>query len=122
MSTYEIDVIAASGDFRRVIVTGSASQLVTMCLRPGEEIGEEVHQHGDQILQVVEGEADVILEGSSTRLGAGGIAFVPAGTRHNVVNAGGGNLRLLSTYAPPEHPDGTVHATKAEADAAEHHQ
>jgi mannose-6-phosphate isomerase-like protein (cupin superfamily) len=79
-----------------------------------------VHAHGDQIVVVVAGEADAVLEGQTTRLGAGGVAFVPAGTRHNVVNAGSGDLRLLSIYAPPEHPDGTVHVTKAEADAAEH--
>ena len=120
MSTFETDVIAAADEFRRVVVTGSASQLVTMRLGPGEEIGEEVHGHGDQILVVVAGEADAFLDGETTRLGPGGIAFVPAGTRHNVVNAGGDDLRLLSIYAPPEHPDGTVHATKAEADAAEH--
>jgi mannose-6-phosphate isomerase-like protein (cupin superfamily) len=57
-----------------VVVTGSASQLVTMRLRPGEEIGEEVHEHGDQVLLVVEGEADVVLEGAPTRLGANGLA------------------------------------------------
>ncbi len=120
MSTYQTESIASSNDFRRVVATGSASQLVTMRLAAGEEIGEEVHEHGDQVLVVVAGEARALLDGVESQLGAGGIAFVPAGTRHNVVNAGSGDLRLLSIYAPPEHPDGTVHATKAEADAAEH--
>src|SRR5262245_19211854 len=110
MSTYQTDAIAAADDFRRVVVTGSASQLVTMRLRGGEEIGEEVHEHGDQLLTVVAGDADAVLDGVTTRVGAGGLVFVPAGTRHNVVNAGTGDLRLLSVYAPPEHPDGTVHA------------
>ena len=121
MSTYDLTRIAAEAkDFRRVLATASASQLVSMRLRPGEEIGEEVHEHGDQALLIVDGEAEVVLEGEVTRLGPNGLAYVPAGVRHNVVNAGAGDLRIVTLYSPPEHPDGTVHATKAEADAAEH--
>jgi mannose-6-phosphate isomerase-like protein (cupin superfamily) len=122
VSTYDLTTVAAEEEsFRRVLRTGAASQLVSMRLRPGEEIGEEVHEDADQLLLVVDGEAEVVLDGRPTRLGPNGLAYVTAGVRHNVLNAGAGDLRLVSIYAPPEHPDGTVHATKAEADAAEHH-
>jgi mannose-6-phosphate isomerase-like protein (cupin superfamily) len=121
MSTYDLTRIAAEAeDFRRVLRTGTASQLVSMRLRPGEEIGEEVHDDADQLLLVLDGEAEVVLDGALSRLAPNGLAYVTAGVRHNVLNAGGGDLRLISIYAPPEHPDGTVHRTKAEADAAEH--
>jgi mannose-6-phosphate isomerase-like protein (cupin superfamily) len=113
--------IARGNDFfRQTLETGEHAQLVAMTLQPGEEIGEETHE-GDQILFFVEGEGEAILEGQASPVGEGDYTFVPAGTLHNFVNTGGGPLRLLTTYAPPEHPDGTVHRTKAEADAAEHH-
>ena len=105
--------------FRQVLETGEHAQLVVMTL-VGEEIGEETHE-GDQILFFVEGEGEAILEGESSPVRSGDYVFVPAGTLHNFVNTGGGPLRLLTTYAPPEHPHGTVHRTKAEADAAEEH-
>jgi mannose-6-phosphate isomerase-like protein (cupin superfamily) len=107
-------------DFRRVLETGEHAQLVVMTIATGEEIGEETHE-GDQILFFVEGEGEAILEGESSPVRSGDYVFVPAGTLHNFVNRGGGPLRLLTTYAPPEHPHGTVHRTKAEADAAEEH-
>lgn len=106
--------------FRKVIETGEHQQLVVMTIRPGEEIGEETHG-GDQILLFVEGEGEAILEGQSSPVRAEDYVFVPAGTLHNFVNTGSAPLRLVSIYAPPEHPPGTVHQTKAEADAAEHH-
>ena len=106
--------------FRQVLETGEHAQLVVMTLKPGEEIGEETHQ-GDQILFFVEGEGEAVIEGESSPVRAGDYVFVPAGTLHNFVNTGSEPLRLLTTYAPPEHPDGTVHRTKAEADAAEEH-
>jgi mannose-6-phosphate isomerase-like protein (cupin superfamily) len=119
--TFDALELAQRNDaFRRVIATGADSQLVAMRLQEGEEIGEEVHERGDQIVVVVAGEAEAVLDGASTRLGPNGIAFIPAGTTHNVIQAGAGDLRLLSIYAPPEHEPGTVHVTKAEADAAEH--
>jgi mannose-6-phosphate isomerase-like protein (cupin superfamily) len=107
-------------NFRETLATGEFSQIVLMTLRPGEEIGEEVHD-GDQILLFVEGEGEAVIEGETTPVRANDLVFVPAGTRHNFVNTGAGPLRILTVYAPPEHPDGTVHRTKAEADAAEHH-
>jgi mannose-6-phosphate isomerase-like protein (cupin superfamily) len=106
--------------FRRTLETGEHAQLVAMTLRPGEEIGEETHE-GDQILFFVEGEGEAVIEGESSPVGDGDYVFVPAGTLHNFVNTGSEQLRLLTTYAPPEHEAGTIHETKAEADAAEEH-
>jgi len=90
----------------------------SVIVRANEEIGEETHE-GDQILFFVEGDGEAILEGESSPVHSGDYVFVPAGTLHNFVNTGSEALRLLTTYAPPEHPHGTVHRTKAEADAAE---
>lgn len=113
--------IAKENDyFRRTLETGEHAQLVAMTLQPGEEIGEETHE-GDQILFFVEGEGEAILEGQGSPVGKGDYTFVRAGTLHNFVNTGSAPLRIVTTYAPPEHPDGTVHRTKAEADAAEEH-
>lgn len=105
--------------FRQVIETGEHQQLVVMTIQPGEEIGEETHE-GDQLLLFVEGEGEAVLKGQPSPVIAENYVFVPAGTLHNFVNTGSEPLRLLSVYAPPEHPHGTVHRTKAEADAAEH--
>ncbi len=114
-------------NFRTVVATGTHLQLVVMELQPGEEIGLEVHGHGDQFLRVEEGAAMVTLGPSeevieqTVALGEDWACVIPAGTWHNVINCGKGPLRLYSVYAPPEHPDGTVHATKADAEADEHH-
>lgn len=116
------DIVARSRAnpwFREVIATGPHSQLVVMTLPPGVEIGEEVHETIDQTLVVVDGEADAVLDGVSTAIGPGDLVFVPAGTRHNVINRGAGDLRLYTVYAPPAHAQGTVHRTRAEADADE---
>jgi mannose-6-phosphate isomerase-like protein (cupin superfamily) len=90
-----------------------------MTIQPGGEIGEEVHEHVDQLLLFVDGNADAILDGERSSVDANDLVFVMAGTRHNFVNTGDVPLRLVTIYAPPEHPPGTVHATKEEADAAE---
>jgi mannose-6-phosphate isomerase-like protein (cupin superfamily) len=124
MSTNNIDVVVAAQentDFRRVLTTGSFSQIVVMSIETGSEIGEEVHDDVDQTLVFVSGEGDAVLEGEREPVTPGHLVFVPAGTRHNFVNTGSEPLKLWTIYAPPEHPDGTVHATKDEADAAEHH-
>ena len=115
-----LDLARSNESFRREVVTGPGSQVVVMTIQPGEEIGEEVHEHGDQILLFVSGEGEAVLDGSRTAIGEGQLVLVPAGTRHNFRNTGSDALRLLTVYAPPEHPPGTVHGTKAEADAAEH--
>ena len=113
-------------DFRRVVYTGDHTQLTLMRLGPGEDIGWESHGHLDQFLRVEQGQARVdfgLAEDSvdeSHEVSADWALIVPAGVWHNVVNTGQGELKLYSLYSPPEHADGTVHVTKAEADAAEH--
>lgn len=110
-----------SEDFRREVVTGRHGQVVLMTLPPGEEIGEETHPDVDQMLLFLEGEGEAVLEGETSSVGPNRLVFVQAGVRHNFRNTGSVPLRLVTVYAPPEHPAGTVHRTKAEADAAEHH-
>lgn len=107
--------------FRQVLFTGKHSQLVVMCLQPGEEIGEEVHAAVDQFFRLEEGEAKFVLDGKEEHIvGNGDAVVVPAGTRHNVINTSSTKaLRLYTIYSPPNHPDGTVHKTKADAIAAE---
>ena len=108
--------------FRRVLFTGKHAQLVVMCLQGGEEIGNEVHDHVDQFFRLEEGEAKFILNGKDEHVvGNGEAVVVPAGTYHTVINASAKKpLKLYTIYTPPQHPDGTVHKTKAEAEAAEH--
>ena len=108
-------------DFRRVLYTGKNMQLVLMSIKPGEEIGEEVHEDRDQFFRVEQGEGEVLIDGVRTPVESDDAIIVPAGARHNVVNTGKQPLQLYTLYAPPEHKDGTVHATKAEADAKEEH-
>lgn len=115
-----VELARRNDAFRRTIVTGEHSQVVVMTIQPGDDIGEETHE-GDQILLFVEGDGSAVLNGDSERVGPGDLVFVPAGTLHNFVNEGSAPLRLVTIYAPPEHPDGTVHETKADAEAAEHH-
>jgi mannose-6-phosphate isomerase-like protein (cupin superfamily) len=105
--------------FRREVVTGEHSQVVVMTIPPGGEIGEEVHDHVDQVLVFVQGDGEAIIAGETSPVRANSLAFVPAGTRHNFRNTGSIPLRLFTVYAPPEHPAGTVHETKSDADAAE---
>ena len=92
-----------------------------MCLRPGEDIGDEVHSNVDQFFRIEQGEAKFVFNGKVERLVHDGDAVViPAGTYHNVVNTSKtAMLKLYTIYSPPNHPDGTVHKTKAEAEAAE---
>ena len=119
---FNIDIVAASkanSFFRQVLSTGPNAQVVVMSIPPGGEIGEEVHEHVDQILAFVSGEGSAILEGQESPVGPDRLVHVPAGMRHNVVNRGSTDLRLYTVYAPPEHAQGTIHRTKAEADADE---
>jgi mannose-6-phosphate isomerase-like protein (cupin superfamily) len=108
-------------DFRRVLFTGKHAQLVLMCLLPGEEIGDEVHQDVDQLFRVEQGEARFVFnEGPEHLVREGDVVAVPAGTYHNVINPSGtAPLKLSTLYSPPNHPEGTVHKTKTEAEAAE---
>jgi mannose-6-phosphate isomerase-like protein (cupin superfamily) len=121
--TQSVDILAAarSNDaFRREVMTGEHEQVVVMTIPAGGEIGEEVHSDTDQVLVFVDGRAEAQLDGRSSDVGPNDLVFVRAGVRHNFVNRGDGPLRLITIYAPPEHPAGTVHQTKADADAAEH--
>jgi mannose-6-phosphate isomerase-like protein (cupin superfamily) len=108
-------VILQNSNFRKVLYTGQNSQLVAMCIPAGGEIGEEVHPSTDQILFFNSGEAQAILDGESKNIGSNDVVFVPAGTRHNFKNIGDQDLKLYTIYSPPEHPDGTIHATKEDA-------
>ena len=108
-------------DFRRVLYTGKNMQLVLMSLKPGEEIGAEVHDDRDQFFRVEQGKGEVLIDGKRHAIEADDAIIVPAGARHNVVNSGDQPLRLYTLYAPPEHKEGTVHVTKAQADAQEEH-
>ena len=112
----------ANNDFRREVLTNAHSQVVLMCLQPGEDIGEEIHADNDQLLVLVKGAGEVRLGGVVSAVQKGALNSVPAGTRHNLVNTGKKPIRLYTVYAPPETAPGTVHATKAEAMAAEHAQ
>jgi mannose-6-phosphate isomerase-like protein (cupin superfamily) len=105
-------------NFRHVLYTDMKTQLVVMCIQPNEDIGEEVHTV-DQFLRIEEGVGQAILDGVAHDIADGSAIVVPAGTRHNIVNKGEGMLKLYTVYSPPEHIDGTIHTTKAEAMAAE---
>ena len=109
--------------FRQVLYTGQHAQLVVMSLKPGEEIGEEVHEIVDQFLRVEAGEGKVIMNGEVQMVSDGSAFLVPAGVRHNVINTSSENaLKLYTIYSPPHHKDGAVHQTKqdAEADTTDH--
>ncbi len=119
-SVLDIDaLVRKNDDFRREVRTAEHSQIVLMTIPPGGEIGDEVHEGIDQTLVFEEGEAEAVIAGESSTVRAGQVVLVPAGTRHNFINRGSGPLRLWTVYAPPEHRPGTIHHTKAEADAAE---
>lgn len=108
-------------DFRRVLYTARNMQLVLMTLQPGEEIGEEVHDDRDQFFRVEDGEGEILIDGNVSRIRANMAMIIPAGARHNVKNTGNEPLKFYTIYSPPEHVDGVIHPTKAEADAAQDH-
>jgi mannose-6-phosphate isomerase-like protein (cupin superfamily) len=119
---FNIDILAAAREntnFRAVLATGPNTQIVVMSIPPGGEIGAETHEHLDQVLTFVDGEGLATLGGEESAVSAGHIVLVPAGTHHNFVNTGAADLRLYTVYAPPQHTPGTVHRTKADADADE---
>lgn len=114
------DRTTGNRDFRHVIYTGPNMQLVLMSLAPGEEIGEEVHEDTDQFFRIEDGQGEVTIDGRSSRIEDDTAIVIPAGTRHNIRNTGDEPLRLYTIYAPPQHPDGTVQRTKAEAEEHVH--
>lgn len=120
---YLADVVKlAKGNenFRQVLFTTELSQLVLMSIPVGGEIGSEIHSGIDQVLSIVEGEGESILNSKKDKVATGSVIVVPAGTRHNFVNTGALSLKLYTIYAPPDHAPGTVHRTKAEAEADKH--
>jgi len=114
------NITVRNDDFRRVIYTAKHCQLVLMSLKPGEDIGAEVHTL-DQFFRVEEGSGEVVLDGTRTPVHAGFAMVVPAGAKHNVINTGSGKLKLYTIYTPPNHRDGVVHHTKADAESDDEH-
>ena len=109
-----------NNNFRKVLFTGTHSQLVVMSLLPREEIGMEVHPNVDQFFRIEAGTAKVIMNGQETQVKADDVFIVPAGTNHNVINTSTTEpLKLYTIYSPPNHLAGTIHKTKMEAEAAE---
>jgi len=106
--------------FRQVLATGDKVQVVIMSILPGSEIGSETHPDNDQTLYLAEGSGQVVLDGQAADFNAGDLVLVPAGTLHNFITKGDAPMKIITTYSPPHHPDGTVHKTKAEADAADY--
>lgn len=107
-------------NFREVLFTGKYCQLVVMSLLPSEEIGMETHLTVDQFFRIESGEGKVVMNGVETLFKAGDAIIVPAGTQHNVINTSAINpIKLYTIYSPPNHPDGKIHITKADAMADE---
>lgn len=118
------ELTLSNSNFRKVLFTGKHCQLVVMSLKPGEDIGEEVHDNVDQFFRVDAGKGKLVMEGKEYEITDGFAIVVPAGTLHNIINTSNTeDLKLYTVYAPANHPDGTIHATKAEADEyeREHH-
>lgn len=107
-------------NYREVVHTGPDSQLVVMCLQPGEEIGEEAHDI-DQFIRVEAGDGEAVLDGQASAIRDGFAVVVPAGARHNIRNTGGTPLKLYTIYSAPQHPEGTIHKTKADSVEEEGH-
>lgn len=104
--------------FRQVLLTGPNTQIVIMSIDPGGEIGEEVHKDNDQVLYLVEGQGEVILNGIKQDFNQGDIVLVKKGTKHNFVASKDMGMKIITMYSPPHHPEGTIHKTKQEADKA----
>jgi mannose-6-phosphate isomerase-like protein (cupin superfamily) len=111
-----------NSNFRQVIYTAKHCQLVLMSLKPGEDIGEEVHDTVDQFFRFEQGEGKVVLDGVEHKIKAEYAVLVPAGTKHNVINTSDTTpLKLYTIYSPPNHRDGVVHATKEQAEKDDEH-
>jgi mannose-6-phosphate isomerase-like protein (cupin superfamily) len=114
------DIVNKNREFRKVLYTAANIQLVVMSLNPKEEIGVELHEL-DQFFRVEEGTGEALLEGLRTEISAGFAVLVPAGTKHNIINTGKVPLKLYTLYAPPNHREGVVHRTRAEAENDSEH-
>jgi mannose-6-phosphate isomerase-like protein (cupin superfamily) len=104
-------------NFRRVLFTGLKSQLVVMSIPPGGEVGEETHKYTEQTLFFLSGTGEGSLDDEKFPIVFGDVVVVVPGTKHNFVNTGTEALKIYTVYAPPNHIDGRVHVTKADADA-----
>ena len=112
-----------NGNFRKVLFTGKFSQLVVMRLKPGEDIGKEVHPDVDQFFRIEEGEAKLVIDGEEAMAKEDFAIIVPAGSEHNLINTSKEKeLKLYTIYSPPNHPENTVHKTREEAMEAEEHE
>ena len=109
------EIAVANTDFRQVLYTANYAQLVIMALKPGEEIGMEVHKL-DQFFRVEEGAGEAILDGVHRFISPGFAVLVPAGTNHNIVNTSSISMKLYTLYSPPNHRDGVIHHTRADAE------
>jgi len=117
----DIESLAVKNDdFRQVIYTAKFSQLVLMALKPKEDIGAEVHKL-DQFFRVEEGSGEAVLDGVRTPIREGFAVVVPAGMNHNIINTGNVPMKLYTLYSPPNHRDGVVHHTRADAVADNEH-
>ena len=114
------DIAVKNEDFRQVLYTAKNCQLVIMSLKPKEEIGAEVHKL-DQFFRVEEGSGEAVLDGVTTKISSGFAVLVPAGTKHNIINTGSAALKLYTLYAPPNHRDGVIHHTRADAEKDNEH-
>lgn len=115
--THLVEATAANEDFRRVLFTGAKSQLVVMSIPAGSEVGEETHQHVEQTLFFQSGTGEGMLDEERFPIAPGDVVVVTPGTRHNFKNTGTVPMKIMTVYAPPNHIDGTIHHTKADADA-----
>lgn len=118
--SYHTNILAAAREnenFRKVMFTGQKSQLVLMSLKVGEEIGKETHAHVEQTLFFLNGSGTAYLGDKTYSVSAGDVYIVTPGTEHNFVNTGNETIKIYTVYAPPNHIDGTIHVTKADADA-----
>ncbi len=118
--SYRTNIVQATADnqnFRQVLFTGKKSQLVVMSIPPGGEIGEETHAHVEQTLYFQSGRGEGMLNDETFAIGPGDVVVVTPGTKHNFKNTGDEPLKVATVYAPPNHIDGRIHKTKADADA-----
>jgi mannose-6-phosphate isomerase-like protein (cupin superfamily) len=123
MKGFSVDIeetTLENGTFRKVLYTSKHSQLVLMSLKPGEDIGMEVHEENDQFFRFEKGQGKCVIDGNEYKLSDGVAVVVPAGAQHNIINTSNAeDLKLYTIYSPAHHKDGIVRATKEEAEANE---